>query len=229
VRDHMAAPIPDGMAFNEAVVLPLGLGTAASGLYGQTQLALDAPSHTPTARDEVVLVWGGSSSVGCNAIQLAAASGYRCVATASAHNAEMVKKLGASEVLDHASPTIVEDMIEALRESRLAGTLHATGSIEDCLAVVSQCEGSRRVAATLPPPQDRPAGVEATHIFGTSLKDDEVGPMIYRDFLPQALSTGSFVPAPAATVLGHGLEMLQPALEALKAGVSGTKVVVTLP
>lgn len=228
VLDHMAAPIPDDMAFADAVVLPLGLGTAASGLYGRTQLALEPPSHSPTARVEAVLVWGGSSSVGCNAIQLAVASGYRCIAIASAHNADLLKELGASEVLDHASPTIVEDVIGAMRGRRLAGTLHATGGMDDCFAVVARCEGSRRVAATLAPPEDRPAAVEATHIFGTMLKDDEVGPMIYRDFLPQALATRTFVPAPPAKILGHGLKTLQAALEVLKAGISATKVVVTL-
>lgn len=228
VLDYMAAPIPDDMTFAEAAVLPLGLGTAASGLYGRTQLALEPPSHSPTARVETVLVWGGSSSVGCNAIQLAVASGYRCVATASAHNAGLLKALGASEVLDHSSPTIVEDVIEAMRGRRLAGTLHATGRMDDCFAVVARCDGSRRVATTLAPPKERPAGVEATHIFGTSLKDDAIGPMIYRDFLPQALATRTFVPAPPAKILGHGLETLQAALEALKAGISAAKVVVTL-
>ena len=229
VLDHMTAPIPDDMAFADAAVLPLGLGTAASGLYGRTQLALAPPSHAPIARPEVVLVWGGSSSVGCNAIQLAVASGYRCIAIASARNAGLLKELGAGEVLDHARPTIVEDVVEALRGRRLAGSLHATGSMDDCFAVVARCAGLRRVAATLAPPEERPVGVEATHIFGSSLKDDEVGPMIYRDFLPQALASGAFVPAPPANVLGHGLEMLQPALEALKAGVSAAKIVVILP
>jgi NADPH:quinone reductase-like Zn-dependent oxidoreductase len=228
VLDRMAAPIPDGMAFTDAAVLPLGLGTAASGLYGQAQLALAPPSHSPTPRGEVVLVWGGSSSVGCNAIQLAVASGYRCIATASARNAGLLKALGASEVLDHASPTVVDDVIEAVRGLPLVGTLHATGNMADCFAVVARCEGSRRVAATLPPPEEGPADVETTHIFGTALKDDEVGPMIYRDFLPRALAAGTFVPAPPAKVFGHGLGTLQAALEALKAGISATKVVVTL-
>ncbi len=229
VPDHMAAPIPDDMAYQDAAVLPLGLGAAASGLYGRTQLALAPPSHAPTARPEVVLIWGGSSSVGCNAIQLATASGYGCLAIASARNAGLLKALGAGEVLDHASPTLVEDVVEALRGRLLAGTLHATGSMEHCFAVVARCDGSRRVAATLTPPESRPAGIEATHISGTSLKDDDVGPMIYRDFLPQALASRTFVPAPPAKVVGHGLAMLQPALEALKAGVSASKVVVTLP
>ncbi|MGX1693626.1 zinc-binding alcohol dehydrogenase family protein [Brevundimonas naejangsanensis] len=229
VLEHMAAPIPDDMAFADAAVLPLGLGTAASGLYGRTQLALAPPLHSPTTRPEVVLVWGGSSSVGCNAIQFAVASGYGCIAIASARNAGLLKALGAGEVLDHASPTIVEDVLEALRGRRLAGTLHATGGIDDCFAVVARSDGSRRVAATLTPPEERPMGIEATHIFGSSLKDGEVGPMIYRDFLPQALASRTFVSAPPAKVVGQGLAMLQPALEALRAGVSAAKVVVTLP
>jgi hypothetical protein len=141
----------------------------------------------------------------------------------------MVKGLGASEVFDHTSPTIVHDLIAALRGRRLAGTLHATGSMADCLAVVRQCGGARRVAATLPPPEDRPIDVEATHIFGTALREDEVGPMIYRDFLPHALATGSFVAAPAAKIVGTGLAALQDAVQAQKHGVSAAKIVVSLP
>lgn len=226
--EHMAAPIPDNMKFSEAAVLPLGLGTAASGLYGKTQLALHPPCLSPVARDEVILVWGASSSVGCNAVQLAVASGYACIATASARNAGMVKALGASAVFDHASPTIVEDVVAALAGKRLAGTLHATGDMAASFAAVRRCEGIRAVAATLPATVEPPEGVTATHIHGTILKDDEVGPMIYRDFLPLALAQGTYVAAPPAKVLGHGLEALQDALRVQKAGVSAAKIVVAL-
>jgi hypothetical protein len=228
VLEHMAASIPDNLAFAAAAVLPLGLGTAASGLYGKTQLALNPPSLLATARNEVVLVWGASSSVGCNAVQLAVASGYTCIVTASTRNADMLRALGASEVLDHASLSIVDDVVLAVAGRHLAGTLHATGNIEDCFAVVSRCAGVHRVAATLPPPENQPAAIQATHIFGTMLKDDEVGTMIYRDFLPHALAAGSYVAAPSAKVVGHGLEALQNALQLAKAGVSATKIVVTL-
>jgi hypothetical protein len=46
--------------------------------------------------------------------------------------------------------------------------------------------------------------------------------------LPQALDAGTFIAAPPAKVLGNGLGTLQIALEALKAGVSAEKIVVTL-
>ena len=71
--------------------------------------------------------------------------------------------------------------------------------------------------------------MEVGHIFGTLLKDDDVGPMIYRDFLPRALAKGAFVAAPPARLAGNGLEAIQGALQMQKAGVSAAKVVVTLP
>ncbi|MGB3337862.1 MAG: zinc-binding dehydrogenase [Devosia sp.] len=152
VLEHMAARIPDRMEFSDAAVLPLGLGTAAGGLYGKRQLALVPPSHSPVARQEIVLVWGGSSSVGANAIQLAVASGYTVITTASARNAEMLKSLGASAVFDHASASIVKDVVEAMHGRRLAGTLHATGDMVTSFAVVSLSDGVRLIATTLPPP-----------------------------------------------------------------------------
>jgi hypothetical protein len=81
---------------------------------------------------------------------------------------------------------------------------------------------------TLPTNEARQESVVATHINGTSLKDDEIGDMIYCGFLPEALANQSYCPAPLARVVGHGLDALQGALETLKAGVSGEKIVVTL-
>lgn len=228
VPENMASPIPDTMAFTAAAVLPLGLGTAACGLYQEVHLGLTPPSLAPTPTDQVVLIWGASSSVGCNAVQLAVASGYQCIAVASTHHAELLKRLGASLVLDHRRPSIIEDVVHALRGKTLAGALHATGNMADSFAVVARSEGRRVVATTLPPSDGVPPQVEARQIFGTSLKDDAVGVMIYRDFLPAALAVGRYRAAPPPRIAGNGLESLQTAIEMQKAGVSGEKVVVSM-
>jgi NADPH:quinone reductase-like Zn-dependent oxidoreductase len=47
---HMASPIPEDMTFADAAVLPLGLSTAACGLFQKDFLAMNAPSATPPAR-----------------------------------------------------------------------------------------------------------------------------------------------------------------------------------
>ncbi|WP_414171658.1 alcohol dehydrogenase catalytic domain-containing protein [Clavibacter tessellarius] len=43
VRTDLAAPIPDALRFEDAAVLPLGVSTAASGLFGAGQLGLRMP------------------------------------------------------------------------------------------------------------------------------------------------------------------------------------------
>jgi NADPH:quinone reductase-like Zn-dependent oxidoreductase len=65
---HMASPIPDKMAFEDASVLPLGISTAACGLFQKDFLAMNQPSGAPTPTGKPLLVWGGSTSVGSNAI-----------------------------------------------------------------------------------------------------------------------------------------------------------------
>jgi NADPH:quinone reductase-like Zn-dependent oxidoreductase len=73
----LTSQIPDSLSFESAAVIPLGLSTAITGLFQDDQLALQLPSvpaKPPTGK--TLLVWGGSTSVGSNAIQLAIAAGY---------------------------------------------------------------------------------------------------------------------------------------------------------
>jgi hypothetical protein len=51
---------------------------------------------------------------------------------------------------------------------------------------------------------------------------------IFKEYLPAALSDGSFVPAPDAKVVGTGLESIQEAMDIHMAGVSAQKIVVSL-
>jgi NADPH:quinone reductase-like Zn-dependent oxidoreductase len=225
---HMAAPIPDDMPMTSAAVLPLGIGTAACGLYQSHHLGLRHPSADPRPSGETLLVWGASSSVGCNAVQLATASGYEVIATASPHNEAMVRALGAVQVLDHGDADVVDRVVAALRGRTLVGAFHATGNLADTFDVMRQIEGRRFVTVTLPLQIEPPETVEAAAIAGTSLRDDEVGPMIYRDYLPAALASGRYVAAPAPKVIGRGLEAFQHAVDAQRAGISGYKLVIDL-
>jgi hypothetical protein len=51
---------------------------------------------------------------------------------------------------------------------------------------------------------------------------------LFTEFLPQALATGQFVPAPKPLVVGNGLDKIQDAMDRQLQGVSAQKVVVTL-
>jgi len=72
-------------------------------------------------------------------------------------------------------------------------------------------------------------GISWKFVNGTSLIENEVGAAIWRDFLPEALATGSFQAKPDPEVSGQGLEAVWPACEKLKkGGISAKKLVVTL-
>jgi NADPH:quinone reductase-like Zn-dependent oxidoreductase len=161
VLAHMAAPIPDAMSFEDAAVLPLGLSTAACGLFQQDFLAMNAPSAAPAPTGKTLLVWGGSTSVGSNALQLAVAAGYDVVTTASPHNFDYVRRLGARAAFDYRSKTVVADIVGDLHGREIAGALAiGVGSAAACIDIVGACTGKRFVALATPAASfdDVPAG-----------------------------------------------------------------------
>ncbi len=278
--DHLAAPVPAEISYERAAVLPLALSAAACGLFQPDLLGLRLPTDQagptgetgptgdtgPTGEtgptNETVLVWGGSTSVGSNAIQLAVAAGYRVVTTASPHNSAYVRGLGATEVFDYRSSSVVPDVIRALHGRPLAGALAiGTGSAEACLDILHATSGRKVLATastgvsfegladrrgldrrlrTVPMVarlvlgqtrlrlKARAWGIQTSAIWGGTLKDNEVGPAIYADFLPRALADGRYVPAPEPLVVGVGLDQVETAFRTQRAGVSARKVVISV-
>ncbi|KAI3324222.1 putative zinc-binding alcohol dehydrogenase domain-containing protein cipB [Xylariaceae sp. AK1471] len=238
VLDHLVFKIPDSISYEEACVIPLGLTTAASCLFHKDYLALRIPSQkSHETTDQTVLIWGGSTSVGSNAIQLAVAAGYEVVATASPHNFAYVKGLGASQVFDYNSATIKEDLIAALKGKKVVGGMAIGGIVtpmayeavlESCAAVLRETEG-RKFLVTLKPTKDlNLPGIEAKFSNSALMHEREFGYAIFRDFLAQALAAGFYKPSPKPEVVGQGLEDIQGGLDLLKAGVSAKKLVITL-
>ena len=149
LSEDLTAPIPEGMAAADAVVLPLTLSTAATGLFEQGQLGLRLPTAADAAGErESVVVWGAATAVGLNAVQLAVAAGYDVVATASPTNAALLLELGAREVLDRRDAAVVDRVVAALAGRRLAGVLAiGTGSTARGVEIAARAEGAKRVAS----------------------------------------------------------------------------------
>lgn len=78
----------------------MGVSVATKALFHRDFLALDLPSASSSPKGETVLIWGGSTSVGSNVIQLAVAAGYEVITTASPGRFEYLRGLGASQVFD---------------------------------------------------------------------------------------------------------------------------------
>jgi NADPH:quinone reductase-like Zn-dependent oxidoreductase len=261
LRAHLASRIPDTLSYDRACVLPLGLATASACLFQKTTLNLALPITTPTAPGAsprgTLLVWGGSTSVGANAIQLAVAAGYTVITTCSPSNFLFVKRLGASHAFDYRSASAVADITTPMRASESAGAVAiGDGALDACIDILAVCTcGSRAIAtvsvpqpATLPPRGFAMARflftlfgffarswvkgvvkrVKTHMIWGTDVMEGEVGRAVFQRFLPGALEDGRFVAAPESLIVGKGLEAVQEGMEIVWEGVSAKKVVVVL-
>jgi NADPH:quinone reductase-like Zn-dependent oxidoreductase len=149
LREACAARMPSGLGFEQAAVLPLAFATAACGLFLSEHLDLRRPSldRMRESSDDAVLVWGAATSVGSCAIQLAAAAGYRVIATCSARNFDHARRLGAATCVDYHDPAAATRIVEAVGDAPLAGALCvAAGAGGACIDIAGRCAGAKRVA-----------------------------------------------------------------------------------
>jgi len=127
-REILVAEVPDDIPLANAAVLPISVSTAASALFVSQGLSL--PSLDPKPTGKTIVLWGGSSSCGSSAIQLAVAAGYKVVTTASSANAQYVRDLGANFVYDHKDPNVVADIVKLFENETFGG-------IVDCISLDS--------------------------------------------------------------------------------------------
>jgi NADPH:quinone reductase-like Zn-dependent oxidoreductase len=224
--------IPDSLSFEAASVLPLAVATAASALFQTKYLGLEAPTLEAQQKEEYVLIWSGSSSVGATAIQFARNAGYRVITTASPHNEKFCQDLGAEKVFDYHTESIVEDVAAYLEGKQVAGIMDGTihdWVLEKNIQIARKVKGKKRIASVNPPASgEHDGGVTVVGVADHFQGEIELCKKVFGDFLPQALANGSFRAKPDPQVVGKGLENLQAACDKLKAGVSATKIVVSL-
>ncbi|SDQ96957.1 zinc-dependent alcohol dehydrogenase family protein [Paraburkholderia tuberum] len=100
----LLAHAPRNLSMREAAALPLAFITSYAGIVDRAHLQGGTK----------VLVQGGAGGVGHIAVQLARALGADVYATASAHNAELVRRLGATPI-DYRAQT-VEQYVASLTD-----------------------------------------------------------------------------------------------------------------
>ncbi|KAI1137502.1 GroES-like protein [Hypoxylon sp. FL0543] len=226
----LTAKIPDRLSFAEASVFPLCCTTASFSLFGKDYLGLPLPTLNPTDTGKSVLIWGGSSAVGSNAIQLAKAAGFEVITTCSPRSFDYVQGLGASKAFDYNSPSVVDDVAAELDRGTCAGIYLAVGSVAAACQVSHKSKQKLFVASSNPVnPEDVPEGVEAKMAFGTGGADmfKEILPATFGGFLVEALERGAYKVAPPPEVVSKkGLDGIQEALDLLKKGTSAKKLVV---
>lgn len=94
---------PPHVGFESAASVPLSALTAWQALFHKSRIAAPQPSGSAPAPETKVLITGASGNVGLFLVQFAAMAGCHVIAasTSNARNAEFLKSLGASEVVEY--------------------------------------------------------------------------------------------------------------------------------
>jgi D-arabinose 1-dehydrogenase-like Zn-dependent alcohol dehydrogenase len=231
VPGELVTPLPGNISLNEGSLLPMAALTAWTGWY-----FIGLPRHTAytPADRQGMLVWGGASSVGSAALQVAKSMGFTVYTTASAKHHEYLKSLGASRTFDYKENDVEMAIIKAAKEDGLTfqRAYLAAGSLKSCLDIVKALKGKGlgRVGSAMLLSDSSPKvdDVEATFIYPPTDKEarEEHFRFVFNTWLKDKLQKGEFVPSPNVKVVGKGLEALNKGLDELKAGVSGVKLVV---
>ncbi|KAJ3530604.1 hypothetical protein NM208_g9251 [Fusarium decemcellulare] len=102
-HERICFRVPKNISLPEAATIPLASLTAWLAFFSKDCLNIDR-----TASDTTVLIWGGSSSVGQYAIQIAALHGFNVVTTCSPRHFDFVKSLGATHAFDYRDDNVVK-------------------------------------------------------------------------------------------------------------------------
>jgi len=234
LKEIATMKIPDHMTYEEGSVFPMGMATAGMALF--YNLGIPRPSRETSAQQSGFLVWGASSSVGSSAVQLARNLGFRVFATASPAHHQYLRSLGAFEVFDYRDPDVVDKIAASARSAGTPihlgfDTITEGDTAQRCADIVLACGGEKLVlVGPWPSTETKPEGIEISMPLAAKLFTDQaqLGAWLFNEYLQNALSNGSIVPAPRIEVAGGGIAAAQKALDRLKAGVSGRKLVVTL-
>lgn len=157
-KEHIVSPVPENVPLENAAVIPLGFDTAMAALFVRLELPL--PSLNPKSTSKTLLVWGGSSSVGSSAVQLAVAAGLRVITTASSANFDMVKGIGASEAYDHHSGETVNKILSVLKPGDHVFDAVGLPETQETCAKISRAIGQEMLPTVLPPAQAELNGVK---------------------------------------------------------------------
>ncbi|KAF2864919.1 chaperonin 10-like protein [Massariosphaeria phaeospora] len=211
------------VTFEQAVLIDFPLQTAVGALH----LFLGMGKPGTGDAEEKVLVWGAGGAVGSYAVQYAKIVGHTIVVTASPHDVERQKKLGAFEVVDYKAA----DVVGRLRElGPYKYLLTASGDVasQKALASLLQPQGGT-FASVLGGDIDLPPNVERVYKpFSQAAQQDEHSSFRawwYGEYLPQVLREYLVEPVKFSRREG-GLSALQQASVDVFEGKVKAKIVI---
>ncbi|KAK1634532.1 chaperonin 10-like protein [Colletotrichum phormii] len=239
--DNISFHVPKNISPEEAATLPLASMTAWLVLFSQECLAIPREDGSKTS----VLVWGGSSSAGLYAIQIAAMQGLNVVTTCSPRHFDLVKSLGAKHVFNYHD----DDVIESIKRTT-PGLKYVFDTIgnRSSSGLASQAidENGGRLCTVRPGKANTEDVTKQTTVtdvlvwtaflkdhqyaqfkWPASEEDHKLGTEFYEK-LPGWVEAGKFQPNKPKVIFG-GLDGVEKGFQAYRSGaISGEKVVYKL-
>ncbi|KAK7419263.1 hypothetical protein QQX98_003415 [Neonectria punicea] len=241
VNAASTALLPTDISFQKGSTLPTAVGTATMALFDVLNLPRPPIEENKHAQVESspssILVWGGASSAGSMTIQMARLAGFTVFAAASERHHDYLRSLGASVLVDYHSSTAAEDLIAAAEHtgteiSYAVDTISASHTLGPVVQVLSKSTGvNKKIAHTTGWPADlsKPDDIGNQWIAADELRGrrNDLSVWLFNEALPKWLERGAIVPT-GCRVMKGGLGGVQNALNELKNGVSGEKLVVEI-
>lgn len=187
VRSKALARKPRTLSHVESATIPLAALTAWQALF----------DHGELRAGQRMLIHGAAGGVGSFAVQLAHGRGAHVIGTASTGSLDMVRRLGADEVVDHRTVRF-EDVV---KEVDLVFDTVGGEALERSPAVIRR--GGRLVSVATEPSQDRAAerGIAAIYFIVTPNRAqlDEITKLVdHHELRPTVTEVFALKDGPAA-------------------------------
>ncbi|PQE21999.1 alcohol dehydrogenase protein [Rutstroemia sp. NJR-2017a BBW] len=205
----------------EAATSAISVYAAMSALV--LHLNLDRPSLEAIPKNESVLIWGGSSTLGFYAVQIASQAGYRVITTASESSKAELEGAGAFMVYNYHSPEILESLRSmGPYKAIFAANDSASDQVIIGKVVESQGGGQFLTSMGLRPGIVLPSGYMDDYF---KLENEGFTKWVFWEYLEGALKSGR-LKLGKVDVIG-GIGHIQIALDQLQSGsVRGKKLVI---
>lgn len=217
----------------------MAVWTTFSGFYS---IGLPRDAHYTPADKQGILVWGGASSVGSAVVQAAKSIGFVVYVAVSEKHSAYLKTLGASQTFDYKKPDVVSNIVSAAKADgvQINWGYDAVGQLDFSAEVLAKAKGvaTAKLASAVPfvripgwedSDGKKVPGVDAKFVLAPDGAEARTEHFHFiSTWLKEKLEKGEFVPSPKINVVGKGLESLNAALDKLKQGVSGEKLVIEL-
>lgn len=235
--ESISFKVPRSISSQAAATIPLACCTSWLALFSKGCLNIDRNSGQQTS----VLIWGGSSSVGLYAIQIARQHNFNVVTVCSPKHYEKVKSLGANHIFDYKSDDVVHRIKDTAPHLQyIFDTIGDKSSSTTASHALGEAGGT---LCTVRPGKAHTEGVSSRAkvtdvlVWTAFLKDHQ-----YKEFkwpasdddhelsaelfknLPQWLEDGTI--EPNETKVLHGLEKVPEGFQEYREGrISGYKIV----